>query len=87
MNSIKSKSKYLSGRMIQTAICSVVLGLCAASCGQRGPLYLPSESPAAGVPSDAATQEPETASKNDDFGVDEAESVPPEDGEEDEATS
>ncbi len=90
MNPTRMQPQYLANRLVRTAVCSVLLALCAASCGQRGPLFLPTEGSTAGGAPAAATQDPGASSENDDVRANEAGSLPKEEEEEeedDEATS
>lgn len=81
MNRFGNKEHRSPGRTARMAALCAGLLLLGASCGQRGPLYLPRSDSATGGPADVSAQPGEAA------GSDSRELVPEEeDGEIDEAT-
>jgi predicted small lipoprotein YifL len=61
MNSIEPKTRRGPGNIVRMAALCACLVLSGASCGQRGPLYLPRSDSASGGPTDVPTQQDEAA--------------------------
>jgi predicted small lipoprotein YifL len=81
MNSIESRTQSSPASMVRVAALFACLVLFGASCGQRGPLYLPRSDSATGGPADVPSQQEEAA------GSEMQEPVPEDDdGESDAAT-
>lgn len=59
MNRIESRKQSSPGSMVRMAALCACLVLFGASCGQRGPLYLPRSDSATGGPADVPVQQDE----------------------------